>query len=724
MPDEANLTNLNGFEDSSLLDDTENTHKNEVQIVGQVTPELEKNLAALEQFFPGLADKLRTTEVTPDVLVFLSELGDVNIAYNLQPCHSLDDPFEEARTKFNEDIPEDARDDDGCVYFLFGLGLGYLLRRIYVDTQGYIIVYEPNIEILRQTLELVDFSEEIQSGRVRIIARKEDISAAFGSTHIIGDSLYCTWLPFYQQYHAELLKESLEEVRSSLFNNTVNQNTAVALGDEFTKTSVSNLPLFLRYPSPQFLHNEFKGVPGIVVSAGPSLDRPGVLETLKKYQDNIVIACVGQAAKALDAAGIIPDFICLIECADVSQQLEGVSYLDKTTMVLLPQTNPNIYDFESKYKLIAHPNRDPLTLWVSEALEKDIFGYGHQGTVSVTATVLLRLLGCDPVFLIGQDLSFPEGKMYANDSVYKGQHFELDEENGKGANLVVDEDVLESIAGKKGFAADKETVLARRQNEIKSLIETKGWNGEKLYTLVTYAAFAKAFEDICHSTPDKKMVNCSEGGKYLEGFEHLSFGEAAEKYEFGKYQARQKMQQLFEEHYHEEEPYGPSFELAKLRYEEDKDALYELIEISDKNLEACVRTLRHLNKRKTIDKTIQSRLKKMGKLDEEIKALTRQHRLINAYIAKDMLVYARLYGRKISAEGLDNIEDELIGNIEEMNDNLKYSQILYRAIKRGSEALLENMGPVFETEAEIEAKQCMLKTKKKIATEVNAEFIA
>ena len=133
--------------------------------------------------------------------------------------------------------------------------------------------------------------------------------------------------------------------------------------------------------------------------------------------------------------------------------------------------------------------------------------------------------------------------MYANDSVYKGQHFELDEENGKGANLVVDEDVLESIAGKKGFAADKETVLARRQNEIKSLIETKGWNGEKLYTLVTYAAFAKAFEDICHSTPDKKMVNCSEGGKYLEGFEHLSFGEAAEKYEFGKYQARQKMQQ-------------------------------------------------------------------------------------------------------------------------------------------------------------------------------------
>ena len=89
-----------------------------------------------------------------------------------------------------------------------------------------------------------------------------------------------------------------------------------------------------------------------------------------------------------------------------------------------------------------------------------------------------------------------------------------------------------------------------------------------------------------------------------------------------------------------------------------------------------------------------------------------------------MLVYARLYGRKISAEGLDNIEDELIGNIEEMNDNLKYSQILYRAIKRGSEALLENMGPVFETEAEIEAKQCMLKTKKKIATEVNAEFIA
>lgn len=721
MPDEAKHSDENLDIETTESIETSTV----VETVGSVTVELEKNLTALETFFPGLADKIRQTEITENTLVFLTEGGDINIAHEYKPCHSLDDPFQEALNKFNEDIPEEAKEDDGCVYFLFGLGIGYLLRRLFVETKGFIIVFEPNIEILRQTLELVDFSEEIASGRVRIIVRKEDISAVFGSTHIIGDSLYCTWLPMYQNYYAELLKESLEEVRSSLFNNTVNQNTAVALGDEFTKMSVSNLPLFLRYPSPQFLHDEFKGMPGIVVSAGPSLDKPGVLETLKKYQDNVVIACVGQAAKALDAAGIIPDFVCLIECADVAQQLEGVSYLDKTAMVLLPQTNASIYAFESKYKLIAHPNRDPLTLWVADALEKDIFGYGHQGTVSVTATVLLKLLGCDPIFLLGQDLSFPEGKMYANDSVYKGQHFELDEENGKGANLVMDDDVLESIAGKKGFAADKETVFARQQGHIRNLIETKGWNGEKLFTLVTYAAFAKAFEDICQAS-SHQMVNCSEGGRYLEGFEHLKFTEAAEKYEFGKYQARQKMQQLFDEHYAEEELYGPSFQLAKLRFEEDEAALNEMIELSEKSLDACVKTLKHLDKRKTIDHSIQSRLKKMANIDEEIKDLTRSHRLINAYIARDMLVYARLYGRKISTEGTDNHEEDLIGNVEEMQDNLKYSQILYRAIKRGSEALLESMLPVFKNDDsnEEDAKQCIIKAKKSVAKEVNAEFIA
>ena len=237
-------------------------------------------------------------------------------------------------------------------------------------------------------------------------------------------------LPAYSAKEPELFLEVLDEIKSSLFVSVVGQNTMVLLMEKFTRSSLENIENCLRYPETTFLHDEFKGKPAVVISAGPSLDRPGVLEALKAHAGNLVIGCVGQAAKALDKAGITPDFINVIEVKDVTQQLEGVSYMMDTNLILLPQANIKLFDVPSKRKLISHCTRDPMVHWLTKALGKPFFGFNHQGTVSISTLLHLMKMGCNPIFFLGQDLAYPEGKMYSQNSVYSGWKFEVDE-NGK-----------------------------------------------------------------------------------------------------------------------------------------------------------------------------------------------------------------------------------------------------------------------------------------------------
>jgi hypothetical protein len=660
----------------------------------------QRNLEALETSQPELAARLRQQPLEPDAQLFVVD-GEsdfshrLNIAWQGAPLHALEDPHGEAKAIFEANVPEGARDHQ-TVIFQYGCGLGYLLQRSYVDSDAVLVVYEPYLPVLRQTLDVVDFSDLFRSSRVILATEFMDILTSIGESYIVGDRLFMLELPAYKELDPKGYLEVLTELRGVVVQSRINQNTHVARMEKFTRMSINNLPLFLQYPTPQFLHRQFEGQPGVIVSAGPSLDKPGVLEALREQQEHLIIAAVGQAARALDKAGIIPDFICQIECADVSHQLADVSYLDKTNLILLPQSHAKSYAAPAKRKLIAFPNQDPLTEWVAAGLEEDIFGYSHQGTVSISCLVLLRLLGCNPIYILGQDLAFPDGQMYAKDSIYRGAKLEVDS-HGK-RQIAWGEDVLATLRGCEGIYESEEQFQRRNRAIAQTLVEVKGWEGETLWAPADYAAYGKVFESIRMVTEEAiDLVNCSEGGRYLRGYRHQRFVEAMAEQNMSVYRPKEKLEALFEAHYREQPSDGPRFQRIASRYTRDKVGLLKIHELTVVNLEIAQKLQAELERKSVLTDSARSYLKQLIRRDDEIQALCAENTLINNYIRRELFCFVQEYGRKLRPVN-DDVAKELQGDAEALKENNQAAILIYKSILKGIYGVLDTMAPVFEGE--------------------------
>lgn len=648
---------------------------------------LTKNLAELKKIQPKLAERIEATEVTQKVTLFLGPNQDVNIAYEDIALHRMADPMGEALDIFENDIPDSHNKEEHAIAFIFGLGLGYLLRRMFVETKWKLVVYEPYLEVLRQTLEAVDFTAEIASKRVLFVTRPEEIIPTVNKQYLLGDTFITLTLPSYREKEPELFLAALNEIKSGMFANVVGQNTALKMTEGFTRSSIQNIPLFLQYPDAVLMHDSCKGKPGVVVSAGPSLDRPGVMEALKEYRDHLIIASVGQAAKALDKAGIVPDLVCIVEYQDVAHQIEGVSYLNDMNLLLLPQSHQKLFHFPTKRKMLCHAYNDPFMNWTSKALNKSLFGYNHQGTVSITTLIHLMKMGCNPIFLLGQDLAYPEGKMYASNSVYRDCKITTDEKGRRSISLANKEEFYGI------FYKDEADRERKHQQMVAGLTETKGWNDEVLYTSPTYNAFQKAFEGIQYHNPEYTLVNCSEGGALIKGMEHLPFKEALEKFNVKQFHPKPQLDQVLIEGYHEEEPGSTAYQKVYEQYKQDREELEYIQQIAEEGLTEVKKLLKEASSKKTLTNSLQSRMRKLLHYDSILSQMTKTNELINCYIKQEMFKFTKEYGRKM--ENTDDHSDVQAGDMDALKENVKSTELLYEAVSKGAKNLMETMDPVF-----------------------------
>ena len=124
-----------------------------------------------------------------------------------------------------------------------------------------------------------------------------------------------------------------------------------------------------------------------------------------------------------------------------------------------------------------------------EFLPIDLFDYTRVGgSVSHSAFDLAIEFGFSKIALVGQDLALSEtGNLYTNSA-------ELDSSAARMANLGVE-------------------------------FKVEGFYGEDVTTNSSFSYFAqfyKYFAKQVNAETDTKLFNCTEGGIYLEGFDHIS----------------------------------------------------------------------------------------------------------------------------------------------------------------------------------------------------------
>lgn len=227
----------------------------------------------------------------------------------------------------------------------------------------------------------------------------------------------------------------------------------------------------------------------VIIGAGPSLDIHAI-----DPQRVLTIATTRTALLCLDA-GWCPDYIVHVDPAPFAEEVARLS------------THPNIdgaqwlLSFQVHENFVGLPGRtfwygsrlNPASQWIARRVRDRIRIplIISGGSVSCCAFTVADFMGCSPICLLGQDLSYQGGRKY------------------------------------------HETEMASRFTSVMSgesdSMKMPGIGGVEVETTVDYASYAEWFVmQARHSR--RKLINCTARGIQLPGFEHMPLSAVYERY--------------------------------------------------------------------------------------------------------------------------------------------------------------------------------------------------
>ncbi|WP_312504891.1 6-hydroxymethylpterin diphosphokinase MptE-like protein [Lysinibacillus sp.] len=390
------------------------------------------------------------------------------------------------------------------VIFVFGINAVEEIQWIQQNKhcESIIIIIEPNPSFFSYVVQQKDLGEVFKESNVLLFVDNNIGNLNIFLQKVFYDFNYLKYLKntnvylthYYRVKGLQTAKEMLSNIRqiiSTLLFSLGNDLEDNLIGLERNFNNIDNI---IRSKDILAVKDIFKGVPAVVVAAGPSLNNN--IEDLKKNKDKVIVIAVDTIAQKLITEGIEPHFICSIERV---HQVYDYFYAD----VQLPEKSiivgPPVLDnriFENTNNAILIPFRKGVseTNWLQKLL-----GLSNETAISMgysCANIAFSLgcyLGCNPVILVGQDLAYGESEKETHASGTK--YDELNESNKK-----IDEFEL-----------------------------TLGYYGKPVKTTKIWLQFKHWLESEINSL-STTVINATEGGAKINFAKQLSLKEATANY--------------------------------------------------------------------------------------------------------------------------------------------------------------------------------------------------
>jgi len=468
----------------------------------------EKNCAVIEQKDSILVDRLRAYDGdTASVQMCGNKNKEFVLRYEGHLFNSRYGPWEEAALQADEIIEK----KPDCVA-LFGLGCGYLFRTLLKMGIKKIFIFEPSMEILTAVLREIDLSRELSERNVFLanyigpfISWIQRFSEGFDN--IIG---YHT-MPYRLAFPGEL-RDFVVKIENSHTSQKVGIRTEIDSRLDWLKNYFLNLDFFSTYPSVDVLTDKLKGLPMVIVGAGPSLAKNAAL--LADIKDKAFIVSAITAYKSLLRYGVTPHAVISGEKVDLGEYFEGGEMDKRVRLILSEVSHPAMFRREARGKFIFY------SPYISLSLEQASL-WGSSSFVSIGGSVTTAMFdmgvkfGCDPIVFIGQDLAFEKGKSHAEGGVYDKQRVIIDKKNT--------------------IVKIKEHYISGHQRTITHKLQwLKGINGEPVASKYDWVTFHQWFERymvlLKEEYPALRVFNATEGGAFIKGMEHTSLEKVINKY--------------------------------------------------------------------------------------------------------------------------------------------------------------------------------------------------
>ncbi len=296
-----------------------------------------------------------------------------------------------------------------------------------------------------------------------------------------------------------------DAIHTALCDLRVHHNTIAAFSHTWLDQGVANLRSIARWPSIEAVGDRFAGVPMIICAPGPSL--AGNVAQLRAMRGRAIVVGFSHSLRPLRAAGVVPDLVITVDPQDVRYHFRPGDLAGVAAMINGVTVHPSLWQMgAARYLSLA--SNGALDHWLYQGLEgaADVPG---GGSVATTALSLGLRWKCDPIVMVGLDLSFPGGRYYVDTSC-----------DGE-ARAVVDDQGRVRVAGwSDGFRAMKAAggPAAARERTI----ELPGWSGGTVPSSFMFAMFHRWFvETARREAGAARLFNCTEGGCFIEGMRHV-----------------------------------------------------------------------------------------------------------------------------------------------------------------------------------------------------------
>ena len=478
---------------------------------------LNENISHVAKYNKELADEILRFNCEKSTLQLVqNENNEFNLLKEGNFVHDIYGALNEAKRIIGS-IKN--KEEKNIIRIIYGLGLGYLVDEAANNLNGKIIVYEPDLDIIKTVLSLAKI-DGLFKDNVFLCSDKDSLMDFVYALSNQDTNISITFLNYHKSLFLDDIKDVLYTAQKSQARHKGNRMTMYKKMPQAILNTFSNLEKIIKAQDILSLKDIYKGKTALCLSAGPSLAEN--IEIIKKNQDKFVIFALNPTVKLLAQHNIQPDFILYIETIDNSAQFE-YDIVQNSYLILEPYCHWKVYNLKSKGIFNYISQNSFLNPWVLDCLKMQS-NLQTVGTVSYMALVSAFLMGFEKIVVIGQDLAYKDGNCYAKGSHYENLRCVFKKELNK---YVIEPDNIEKFEkAVTPSSTDSKIIKLNAQKYLKFLNDNiatiKAQNGSLIPTQTGYAIFVDIFKKLAKElkviNPSLKLINSSNGGAQIDNF--------------------------------------------------------------------------------------------------------------------------------------------------------------------------------------------------------------
>jgi hypothetical protein len=348
-----------------------------------------------------------------------------------------------------------------------------------------IVVLRNAIDKVTDSMDLQNYTRYFEDGRLVLIAGGEATEQSKCLSEIIDIDSFSGWQPLVESCKIEddidYYRIFYRDLAAKINIKSLYRATQINTTYMFLRNALINAPLAHHYVSMSTVSQSQKNKPVLVVAAGPSLNKQ--LPTLKAYQHLFTILAVDTVWPILQNHGIEPDFLFALDSrSKPSWKTNELSH--QCVFAVDIGCAPRLVWSHDKNYFFTSTNASVKKLLASLGVRLDILTTG--GSVATSAFGFAKILGANPIILIGQDLALTGGKDHAD-----------------GYLQTYTDSVL--------------------KNRSEGGFEVEGYYGDKVKTEKQLLFYKTWYEEKIAGDAQTLVINSTEGGAQIKGALQIPF---------------------------------------------------------------------------------------------------------------------------------------------------------------------------------------------------------